>query len=228
MIEQKRQTKIESIFQDAYTVDKIKNVPNISHFTNDNTAKEIDCTFLYCDMRNSTDLRNKVSDITYIARIYKAFHYITTTIINNENGSIRSFAGDRLLGIFAMENKETNAVEAAYQIISEYEEQIKIRIKSAYGFDSYLGIGIATGNVICQRIGFGKDLINNNDLVWIGESANLGAKLSDRTKPPYSIKICEKTYQALDENTVKKGTWEKQKRKLNGKKITIYRSLGKS
>jgi class 3 adenylate cyclase len=104
-------------------------------------------------------------------------------------------------------------------------------VKSHYKNDSFdIGVGIATGEALVIKAGIGYDK-NNRDLVWIGDSPNKGAKLSDEARNPHGIYICHNTHsKLLDENKnivkdgIKKSKWIKATMKFGDKNINVYKS----
>jgi class 3 adenylate cyclase len=71
-------------------------------------------TMLYADLADSTSLAMWDRQVT--ARICKAFLAASSRIIRARDGEIRSFDGDRVMGVFLGNYKNANAVKCALQL----------------------------------------------------------------------------------------------------------------
>ena len=74
----------------------------------------IKATILYSDLADSTNLA--MWDRRVAGRVFKAFLAATTRIIRSQGGQIRSFDGDRVMGVFVGDSKNSSAVKAALRI----------------------------------------------------------------------------------------------------------------
>lgn len=72
-------------------------------------------TYLYADMADSSGLV-AIAPPDTVARVMKAYLSVSTRIIRANNGHIRSFDGDRVMGIFAGTDRNTRAAKSALQI----------------------------------------------------------------------------------------------------------------
>lgn len=162
-------------------------------------AVKVSVTYLYADMADSSGLV-AVSGRTTVGKVIRLFLDLSVRIINHQGGEIRSFDGDRVMGIFIGDGKETRAVRSALQIAWACDELIQPKIVARYpsirdaGWVLKPGCGVATGDALIIRGGVRQ---SDNDLVSIGLAPNLAAKLSDQRKLPYMTRIDEKTYRAL-------------------------------
>jgi hypothetical protein len=69
----------------------------------------------------------------------------------------------------------------------------------------------------------------NNDLVSVGRSPNVAAKLSDIRNSPYRTYITAEVYNKLNKEALysidgKKLRWEKRSFSVGGEDMTVYRS----
>jgi class 3 adenylate cyclase len=148
------------------------------------------------------------------------------------NGRVRSFDGDRVLGIFAGASRADQAVETAMRMVGCKNEILIPKIRAKYQNDSFdIGIGVATGPALAIKAGVGHDM-NNRDLVWIGDPPNLGSKLSDVARQPDSIYICRTTFELLGASnrcTTKSGEkidlWERKTLSLDYGQVDCYSSI---
>lgn len=203
--------------------------PEDLKFSND--AVLLDATFLYADLADSTEL--VILNKNIAAEVMKAYLRGTTRIIRNLGGEIRSFDGDRVMGVFIGNLKNTKAAEAALKInyffkniLTPSFEQLYVNFFSKNpAFKLKQTSGIDTGKVMVIRGG----IRNNDDLVWVGRPANIAAKLS-AIREDYPTYITKNVFMKLA-NSSKYGasgglmweerTWEK------GKEYgvpTVYRS----
>ena len=101
-----------------------------------NKGIELDATMLYADLADSTELAMYNRQMT--AEIYKAFLACCTKLIIHREGKVRSFDGDRVMGVFIGESKNTNAVKAALHINYVFKE---ILVPAFHGIYSSLKDG---------------------------------------------------------------------------------------
>lgn len=207
--------KVDSLFKEEFKEYESETVPDISdsRLTHGATGISGEYTFLYADMRESSSLTNDHRRKT-ISKIYKAFHHCMVETIKYKDGKVRSFDGDRVLGIFDGSSKANNAVYAAMFMVGCLTEILKPKIEEYYKNETFeMGIGVATGKCMCVKAGVGYDE-NNRDLVWIGDAPNLGAKLSNKGSGYFGrIIICSDTYSRLvDDNIYHINEW---KQKIN-------------
>ena len=172
------QNKIKSYFETPFKVNDLRNVPNLDtspQLTFANTGGKGDFCFLFVDMRASSQLVNKYG-MEKAAIIYESFHEIGVRIIQAKGGNIRSFDGDRVMGVFAGTNKENDAVEAAFHIAHTIKYDLNPKLGNLPPVR--YGIGIETGETLVVKVGKGRDS-NTQDLVWLGEPCNFASHYSD-------------------------------------------------
>jgi len=229
--------RVNEILKGTFTQYDIQVVPDIensndSRLTHGNTGMTGEFTFLYVDMRGSSSFTDQ-HRLQTITKIYKAFHYCMIECIKKYNGKIRSFDGDRILAVFDGVDKVKNAIFCAKKMTGCRYDILKPLIGSIFSNNNFsLGIGISTGKIMVSKAGIGYDK-NTRDLIWIGDAPNLGSKLSDAADVPFSIYICESTYNNLpdsakfiDQNGIKVNTWTKDQFsfKKNQPSLTIYKT----
>ena len=165
-------------------------------------AVELAATMLYADLANSSKIA-KTLDRRVAAKILKAFLATTARLVRSHGGSIVSFDGDRILGVFVGDMKNTNAAKCALQINYVVREIIRPKFETNYdsvknaSFSIEHGCGIDTGTVLAVRAGARGD----NDLIWIGRAPNLAAKLSDIREKYYNTYITAAVYNKLSDSS---------------------------
>jgi adenylate cyclase len=159
-----------------------------------NEGVDLEATFLYADLADSTELA--LQNETIAAEVVKAYLMGTTRIIRSLGGEIRSFDGDRVMGIFFKGAKNTAAAEAALKISYFFSKILSPAFTGFYKARTLSlsqGVGVDTSKVMAVRTG----IRNNNDLVWIGRAPNVAAKLSAIREPGYSSYLSQTVFNGM-------------------------------
>lgn len=151
-------------------------VPETAGVTLKNGAVKLDATYLYADLANSSALAQKIKK-EVAAKVIRSYLDAASRIIRNKGGAIRSFDGDRVMGVFVGASKNTNAVRAALGIQWAVDEVLKPKFAAKWPdlSNNYVvghGVGVARGEVLIVRGG----VRDNNDLISVGAAANVAAK----------------------------------------------------
>lgn len=203
-------------------------IPTSEDVSLSNGAVKLDAAFLYADLAGSGMIA-KVCPWDTTAKIIRAYLDCAVRIIRAHSGEIRSFDGDRVMGVFIGDSKRTNAVKSALKI--QWATQNLIEAEAHKRFNSVKkndvkirqACGIDVGTSRAVRAG----IRNNNDLIWIGRPPSFAAKLSDNREYPYCTFISHDVYASLaEEAKLSKGVdmWEKRTQKFAGADETCYRS----
>lgn len=152
-------------------------------------------TVLYADLDGSTNLVEK-KKWEFAGEIYKSFLYATSRLIRKHGGSIVSYDGDRVMGIFISTTQCNDAVSCALEIHYAITHIVQEELNRQYKTDFKIRhvVGIDTSEIRAARTGVRGD----NDIVWIGNAANLAAKLTalSADKPTW---ITKRVYDYLNE-----------------------------
>jgi len=170
------QEEAAKILREAWTDRDGEVVPEPSDLHLGNDAVSLEATVLYADMAGSTKLVDEQSP-KLAAEVYKSYMACAARIIKDEDGSITAYDGDRVMGIFIGNVKNTTAARTAMKIHWAVRNIVNPALRKQYGNGAYqMGhvIGIDTSRILACRIG----VRNDNDLVWVGRAANFAAKLS--------------------------------------------------
>jgi adenylate cyclase len=220
---------VRSVLNTAWNDRDGQVVPSSDTVALSDGAVKMNLTILYADLADSTELA--MYDRKMTARIYKAFLLCSSKIIKDAGGEIRSFDGDRVMGVFIGNSKNTSAVKCALKINYAFLKIIKPAFEEKYEVlrNGTLKlahcVGVDTSDVLVIRGGVRYD----NDLLWVGEAPNVAAKLSGIRNSPYHSYITEGVYNRLDAE-VKisngKNMWEKMEDYWKGVKgiNVVYRS----
>jgi class 3 adenylate cyclase len=185
---------VDDIAEGRWTTTDGRTVPESEDIGLGNVGSVLEATMLYSDLADSTALVTHNRSIA--AEVFKAFLECGTRIILAHDGKVRSFDGDRVMAVFIGDSKNTNAVKAALAINEVFRNVIAPRFGKQYEVfkDGTLALaqctGIDTGSLLVARAG----VRNNNDLVWVGQAANIAAKLSTLREAPYNSWITKAVY----------------------------------
>lgn len=188
---------IDSVFSTSLTERDGTVVPTTDTVTNSQAVK-LDAAFLYADLAGSAML-TRVCPWETTAKIMRAYLDCTTRLIRAWGGEIRSFDGDRVMGVFIGDRKNTHAANCAREIFYTVDRILAPKATSYFKSISNNnitlrnGIGIDSGTSRAVRAG----IRNNNDLIWIGRAPSMAAKLSDVRDYPRSVYISSTVYKAM-------------------------------
>ena len=188
------ETDVRKILREQWSERDGYVVPGPANLALGNDAVVLDATVLYADMSGSTNLVDSYAP-EFAAEIYKTYLACAARIIKDKEGVITAYDGDRIMGVFIGENKNTRAVRAAFNINGAVWDIIKPSLKTQYPdteYDLRHVVGVDTSKLLVSRIG----VRNDNDLVWVGRAANYAAKLSSLSDK-FSIYITDSVYNLM-------------------------------
>lgn len=170
------ESMVGNIFADRWEIATGTSIPEPADLLlGSNHGIMLDATVLYADIDGSTALVDAES-APFAAEIYKAYLHCASKVIKSCGGVITAYDGDRVMGIFIGNSKNTNAVDAALKINWARIKIVNPKLAAQYPGTRYRvdhAIGIDTSEIMAARIGVRKD----NDIVWVGRAANYAAKL---------------------------------------------------
>jgi class 3 adenylate cyclase len=180
-------SEVHSVFTTRWVEEDATVVPDPKDLRlNNNHAKKLDtAVVLYADIDGSTNMVNELSWET-AAEVYKAYLRCASEIIRSEGGTITAYDGDRVMGIFVGDSKNTSAARTALKINYAVEKIIRPEFAAYYTSSSFVVkhvIGIDRTILRAARIGVHGD----NDIVWVGRAANYAAKLCTLSERPVWI-----------------------------------------
>ncbi|MBL0059031.1 MAG: adenylate/guanylate cyclase domain-containing protein [Elusimicrobia bacterium] len=216
--------EVDEILSSKWAIREGRKVPEASDIQLGNDAITLAGTVLYADMSDSTELVNGYKP-WFAAEIYKSYLVGACRIIRANGGEITAFDGDRVMGVFVGDQKNTSAAKAALKI-NFIVRKINDAIKAKFPTTSFIlrqKIGIDTSDLFVVRTG----IRNSNDLVWVGRAANFAAKMCSINEAGFPTFITEQVFNKLADETKFSGNprramWEKQIWQEFG--IVIYRS----
>lgn len=190
--------EVSKIYKDAWTRRNGQKVPEDIDLTQGNDAVDLEAAILYSDLSASTKLVDNYDD-AFAAENYKTFLRCASKIIRSEGGEIRSFDGDRVMGIFIGTGKNSAAAKCWLKINWAVKNIIQPKMKLQYPNTKYVMehvTGIDSTKVLATKAG----IRSSSDLVWIGKAANHAAKLCT-IKETYATWITDKVYDNLAESS---------------------------
>lgn len=173
-------------------------VPEYTEVALSNDAVDLQGTVLYADLAESTALV-KGYQSEFAAEIYKNYLYCAAKIIVMKGGTVTSYDGDRVMGVFIGDGKNSAAAKCALNISYAVDKILIPAIKNQYPNSPFVlrqKIGIDTSALLVARTG----IRGSNDLVWVGNSANNAAKLAALSLG-YSSYISQSVYEKLNEGS---------------------------
>jgi starch phosphorylase len=105
---------VDSIIKGGWDLRAGQVIPETDAIALGNSGVTLEATVLYADLADSTELA--LFDQEIAAEVYKAYLLGTSRLIKAAGGEIRSFDGDRVMGVFIGNSKNTSAAKAALKI----------------------------------------------------------------------------------------------------------------
>jgi class 3 adenylate cyclase len=138
-------------------------------------------TVLYADLSDSTVMVDtKIPKFS--AEVYKAFLATAGRIIQDHDGTITAYDGDRIMAVYLGECKNTNAAKTGLKLNHAVNQILMPALRrkwNATDFSVRHVVGIDTSKMFVARTG----VRGRNDLVWVGRAANYAAKLTTGIPP---------------------------------------------
>lgn len=162
-------------------------------------GRYLDATMLYADLAASTQLAMLLHP-EVCARIAKSFLVAACRVIRFHGGRIRSFDGDRVMGVFMGDSMCTKAARVGLELHYYVDHYLRPKFASVYpeialsGLEISHGVGIDVGRVFAVRSGIRR----NNDLVWVGRAPNIAAKLAAIRVADYRTFITDDVLERLN------------------------------
>lgn len=182
-------------------------VPNTDDITLGNQAVDLDAVVLYADLKDSTGLVQNWDD-WFAAEVYKNYLYVVSKIIRAHAGTITAFDGDRVMAVYIGDAKNSNAAKTALKINWAVINILQPAIDAQYPNSNYKlaqKVGVASSKTMVARTG----IRGSNDLVWVGNAANIAAKLAALDRG-YASYITQEVFGMLSDETKNGGDPRRQ------------------
>lgn len=195
------ETDIGKIFTATWNIRDGEVVPKTEDVALSNGAVKLEAVLLYADLAASTKLARQFSK-TMVAKVVRAYLSSMTRLINDAGGSVRSFDGDRVMGVFVGNSKNSNAANCALRMNYVVTRVLRPKAEDQFsslktkGFTIAHCAGLHRSEVLVVRGG----VRGSNDLIFVGSAPNLAAKLSDIRNSPWHTYITHAVYGRLNAN----------------------------
>ena len=225
----KIETDVSTIFGMTWAARDGHVIPKTDDVALKNGAVKLNAVLLYADLCHSTTLA-RTFPRSVAAKIVRAYLSSMTQMVTKNGGQVRSFDGDRVMGVFVGTNKNTAAAKSALQM--NYVVQNILRPKAEAKFPSLKTkgfvidhcVGVAKSDVFVVRGG----VRGSNDLVFIGSAPNIAAKLSEIRNSPWHSYITWDVFRDLHESATlganKQPMWTPVKRTIGTESWSLYKS----
>jgi adenylate cyclase len=226
------ESDVNDVIDTTWNKRRSNQIPNTQQVALSGGAVEVAAIYLYSDLAKSSQMARDF-DRRVTAKILKSFLATSVRLIRARGGRILSFDGDRVMGAFVGDYKNSNAAKCALNINYAVLKVIRPKFERKYqsvreaGFRIQHCTGVDTGEVLIVRAG----ARGSNDLISIGRAPNLAAKLSDIRENPYNTIITSSVYLKLsDESKYAKkdgesvNMWQQRSWGFLDDNLTLYRS----
>lgn len=106
--------EVATIFRSSWSIRAGQVVPDTPDIQLGNEGVTLDGTVLYADIDGSTNMVDS-NPAQFAAEVYKTFLLCAARLIRSEEGAITAYDGDRVMGVFAGDSKNTSAVRSQDQ-----------------------------------------------------------------------------------------------------------------
>ena len=181
-----------------WTIRKGQKIPSTDDLKLSNDAVKINATVLYADLAASTAMV-KGHKKWFAAEVYKNFLYCAARVIRSKDGAISAYDGDRVMGVFVGDSKNSSAADCALKINYTTSQLVQGAKDARYPKNQWKiehRVGVDTSELFVARTG----IRGTNDLVWVGNAANHAAKMSD-LKLGYASYISGDVYKKLNKKS---------------------------
>ena len=148
-------------------------------------------TVLFADVANFTSMAEKL-DPEDVHQLMDGCFQILMDQIHKHEGTINQFTGDGIMALFgaplAHEDHAQRACYAALEILKGLEKYGE-KLKTEFGVDFKMRIGLNSGNVVVGSIGDNLRM----DYTAIGDTTNLASRMQSEARPG-TVLISENTY----------------------------------
>ncbi len=169
---------------------------------------EVEVSVLFLDIRDFTAFAERSSAREVVERL-NAFYELVVPVLVRHGGHANKFVGDGLLGVFGAPDRRPDhadrAVGAAIEIVR--------LVRSRYGDDLRVGVGVNSGPVVAGTIGGGGRV----EFTVIGDAVNTAARVEGATRETDDDVLVTEATRALLERETPGGFVERAPVPLKGK-----------
>lgn len=182
-------------------IENIGYIPNEQEISKKKKAKNLQCSIMFVDMRNSTKMQD-ANGRKNMLKIYKMFAKLVTRAVEENCGKVMQIVGDGLLCLFVNENKINSgqhAIDAVRSINTYIKESYNPIVEPDWKIKC--GIGVCSGHILITRIGTrGKNKCCQ--LAFPSSVTNYASKCCDNAGEN-EVVLDEITYEQIDADVKK-------------------------
>lgn len=138
---------------------------------------EIDAAIMFCDLRGSTLLEERLGRAEYIKLLNQFFETVSEQV-EQRGGEVLKFIGDAVLAVFPVGTDKTAAQENGLSAATAIVRTLQPPDGAPGGHDIECAIGMSFGAVTYGNVGS----LERLDFTVIGHAANVAARLGDHGK----------------------------------------------
>ena len=174
---------------------------------------------LFSDIRSFTPFSEKLTPYDVVFILNRYFNRMVKSVESN-HGTVDNYIGDGMVAIFGLHDEKNPAqfaVRAALDMCAEMDD-MKPYLKTMYGQDFDIGVGIHWGEAVVGDIGAGK----SKRLTAIGDAMNFASRVESANKQFQSrILISEETHNKIKDSLVIKDFMRTNLPGIEGR-VTLY------
>ena len=174
---------------------------------------------LFSDIRGFTPFSEKLTPYDVVFILNRYFNRMVKSVESN-HGTVDNYIGDGMVAIFGLHNESDpakHAVRAALDMCAEMDD-MKPYLKTMYGQDFDIGVGIHWGEAVVGDIGAGK----SKRLTAIGDAMNFASRVESANKQFQSrVLISEETHDEIKDSLVIKDFMRTNLPGIEGR-VTLY------
>lgn len=132
--------------------ENISYIPNEQEISKKKKAKNLQCSVMFVDMRNSTKMQDANGGKNML-KIYKMFAKLVTKAVEENCGKVMQIVGDGLLCLFINKSKNSgqHAIDAVRSINTYLKESYNPIVEPDW--EIKCGMGVCGGHILITRIG---------------------------------------------------------------------------
>ena len=174
---------------------------------------------LFSDIRGFTPFSEKLTPYDVVFILNRYFNRMVKAVESN-HGAVDNYIGDGMVAIFGLHdepNPAQHAVRSALEMCAEMDD-MKPYLKTMYGKDFDIGVGIHWGEAVVGDIGAGK----SKRLTAIGDAMNFASRVESANKQFQSrVLISEETHDEIKDSLVIKDFMRTNLPGIEGR-VTLY------
>ena len=176
-------------------------------------------TILFCDIKGFTPFSESLSAYDVIFILNRYFSIMREVIIRH-GGEINNYIGDAILAIFGLKESKQQALRAvsAGLEMTRAMDEFKSYLKTAYGRDFDIRVGIHYGEVISGSVGLGED----KKVTVIGDTVNVASRIEAINKEAGTRLLISETVYELVKSDVTVSNYLRLKLRGTSNLITLH------